>query len=526
MRPGFAKKAIFFILSSALLLPAISATAATLEVGIATVSPGERHVPLPVNLFAGPGDEISAIQFDIVFDPFTFALPEILPGEAADAAGKMLSVNMLMPGVLRVLVAGLNQDSIPEGPLAYLLFDVAQDAPPGAYMVWPASAAATDGYGIAMEAHVIPGHIDVLGNESEGEEASNAGEGEAPANNPDGEATTPEQEGESLPDVPDDTEENEAPTHEPDSQSNNTTEAADAASSTQDVNTDEEQVSDAVSNSRAKLEGEKEHAPTSASSSPSEVQESAETEAAPATAAEPGTGQASTLDRPRHPDSLAAPSTGQATTPSPQTEVPVSATTPNNGRYGGLLPGPGQDFPDTARDHPKGTRDEAASQDHAAGRFASRAPASSAAPQARNWSTAHSTPSGYVRRPTGATAPGTPVRPVTTAAHRRTMLARAIPGSAPRPGHPISAAHAPRPGQASEGDRRSLPDLAGSPEDGDIFQDDGGVAANAVTPRTTARLGNAASGGFVAMLLVALLLAVKPRLVRWLMGGPPSKVSH
>lgn len=108
-----------FLLTLALATTALTLHAATITTGQpATTAPG--HADLPILFQPGPGQVVSGLQFEITFDPALLTIEDIAPGPSATTAGKMVSFNRLTKGRCRVIVAGFNQNTLPQGPLATL----------------------------------------------------------------------------------------------------------------------------------------------------------------------------------------------------------------------------------------------------------------------------------------------------------------------------------------------------------------------------------------------------------------------
>jgi len=82
---------------------------------------GGPSVTIGINLSSGPAEEVAGVQFDVVFNGAVFKLaenPGVAPGPAALTADKDVSFSVLEPGAVRVIVAGFNQNAIPDGSVA------------------------------------------------------------------------------------------------------------------------------------------------------------------------------------------------------------------------------------------------------------------------------------------------------------------------------------------------------------------------------------------------------------------------
>lgn len=78
---------------------------------------------VPISLDSG-GQGISALSSDFIYDPNYLANPRVTIGNSGSQAGKDVVFNEVRPGLFRVGVIGLNQNSIPDGEVAYVTFDV------------------------------------------------------------------------------------------------------------------------------------------------------------------------------------------------------------------------------------------------------------------------------------------------------------------------------------------------------------------------------------------------------------------
>ena len=75
---------------------------------------------------------LSALQFDLQYDQNILAV-SVAAGDAAVAAGKVLTTVVLPTGNLRVVIFGFNQTVIADGNLADLRIQVSASASPGPY---------------------------------------------------------------------------------------------------------------------------------------------------------------------------------------------------------------------------------------------------------------------------------------------------------------------------------------------------------------------------------------------------------
>jgi len=106
---------------------ALGASAATVSGPRIETGPGQGVV-LPIAIASGSGEDVSGVQFDLVFDPALLTAGAITAGSAATDAGKILSTNEVARGQLRIIVAGLNQTVIDDGELLLAEFVIEADA--------------------------------------------------------------------------------------------------------------------------------------------------------------------------------------------------------------------------------------------------------------------------------------------------------------------------------------------------------------------------------------------------------------
>jgi len=137
--------------------------AATLTVGSESAMPGETEVSVPLSLVSGPGEEVSGIQCDILFDADVLSLPKVAAGPAAIAAVKQLSFDNIDDGRVRVIIAGLNQNAVSDGVIAYALFDIADNAPGSEQRVVLDAVLLSSCYGVEVPSEAVSGSITIAG---------------------------------------------------------------------------------------------------------------------------------------------------------------------------------------------------------------------------------------------------------------------------------------------------------------------------------------------------------------------------
>jgi uncharacterized protein (TIGR03437 family) len=131
--------------------------AAGLSVATQTASPGQTiTVPL---FFSAAGIAVAGIQFDLSW-PSTMHV-NIAPGAQLRDSSKLLFSNQLNGGALRCLIAGLNQDLLPDGELLRLLIEVDPAAPTGDTAVDITQVVASTPEGEAVPAEDVSTSINV-----------------------------------------------------------------------------------------------------------------------------------------------------------------------------------------------------------------------------------------------------------------------------------------------------------------------------------------------------------------------------
>lgn len=115
------------------LLALLASAAAALSIYAATITAGQPSGPadglreVPIHFRPGPGQAVSGLQFEVTFKPSDLDIKNIVPGPIADQGDKMVSSNKVGTGRYRVIIAGFNQNILPEGTVAILR--IKQNAP-------------------------------------------------------------------------------------------------------------------------------------------------------------------------------------------------------------------------------------------------------------------------------------------------------------------------------------------------------------------------------------------------------------
>ncbi len=130
-------------LAAAVLIACPCAFPATLSIANQAANQGQTVVA-PV-LFAGGGDTVAALQFDLQWDPMLGV--QVAPGITAGQGFKVLYPATQAPGVLRCLILGVNQNVLADGAVLQLFITVGSGAFPGTAQVSLTNIVASDATG-------------------------------------------------------------------------------------------------------------------------------------------------------------------------------------------------------------------------------------------------------------------------------------------------------------------------------------------------------------------------------------------
>jgi hypothetical protein len=111
-----------------MVLAATFAMRAACAAGIALGAPvvaSDGGLDVPVTLTPASQQSIAALQFDLHYNAGQFAYTQAAAGAAATTAGKETAASEQEPGVVRIVVAGINSDTLASGTVATLHFQPA-----------------------------------------------------------------------------------------------------------------------------------------------------------------------------------------------------------------------------------------------------------------------------------------------------------------------------------------------------------------------------------------------------------------
>jgi hypothetical protein len=116
----------FFATAMILMMPTVDSHSSQVVMGIPVAS---QDGTLAVSVMVTPGSQesVGALQFDLRYDESQYGMLEVAPGVAALGAGKDAVFSEPEPGVVRVVVAGMNSDAIAQGTVATLYFQSTGD---------------------------------------------------------------------------------------------------------------------------------------------------------------------------------------------------------------------------------------------------------------------------------------------------------------------------------------------------------------------------------------------------------------
>lgn len=135
---------------------------------------GAGRILVPISSTLDAGDFPSSMQFDIHYDPQQVQPVEVAAGGAVLSAGKGVSYNVVQPGVVRVITAGLNQTFIDSGIIAEMTFEPVETAASGNVSLTLRNTVMADGNANLIVSHGVDGSIelDVGEQETSGQETS------------------------------------------------------------------------------------------------------------------------------------------------------------------------------------------------------------------------------------------------------------------------------------------------------------------------------------------------------------------
>ena len=149
----------FCLTAGASILSGALANAATLSVEEVEASPGDVNITVDVSLETKSSEQVSDMQFDLAFNDEHLEFVNAEIGPAASAANKTLQSNQLEPGVVRLVISGLNQNAIPDGVVAKTSFALSETAPNEKFVLDAENVILSDPTGLQVFATAVSGGI-------------------------------------------------------------------------------------------------------------------------------------------------------------------------------------------------------------------------------------------------------------------------------------------------------------------------------------------------------------------------------
>ncbi|MCF6287546.1 MAG: cohesin domain-containing protein [Candidatus Hydrogenedentes bacterium] len=109
-------------LSLAIWVMPLIAQGTTLGLQTTSSEESEGKVLVPIHIETDLSEPVASLQFDLHFDPKALRFSDVLAADAAQDAEKSAHSNLLRPGVVRVIIAGLNRTTMDTGLLAQIQF--------------------------------------------------------------------------------------------------------------------------------------------------------------------------------------------------------------------------------------------------------------------------------------------------------------------------------------------------------------------------------------------------------------------
>ncbi len=148
---------VFIIFTIGMLSPYIAYPATLIPLKV-KCEQGQKNVRLPIDLKTEPLERVSGIQFDIVIPPGT-KITNMSVAESAQKANKMVSFNQIKNQTYRTIVAGLNQQTIPEGTILFVNVSIEDTTLSGKQIIKLLNTVLADPEGKSIPCTVIPGEI-------------------------------------------------------------------------------------------------------------------------------------------------------------------------------------------------------------------------------------------------------------------------------------------------------------------------------------------------------------------------------
>ncbi len=163
------KPLLLALVFSLLLIPSAWAAppgSATLQVGQVPGYPASLDLRVPITLLNDPDTAVSAINFDLTYDPAVLTFKALELGASAAQAEKTLASSQPAAGVVRGVIYGLNQNAIGDGVLAEAVFDVQIGAPLGSTPLGLENVTAANPDALEVQMTLVAGSVDIRASDS------------------------------------------------------------------------------------------------------------------------------------------------------------------------------------------------------------------------------------------------------------------------------------------------------------------------------------------------------------------------
>ena len=135
--------------------------AASITGSEASGAAGTQDVILSFDLATGAEENVSALQFDVSYDTSRLTFSEVTAGQVALDAGKEIASSVPSAGTIRAVIYGINQNSIADGTVATMRFDIDGSASAGEVPVSITNTVASDPDAGAVTIGSVDGSVTV-----------------------------------------------------------------------------------------------------------------------------------------------------------------------------------------------------------------------------------------------------------------------------------------------------------------------------------------------------------------------------
>ena len=142
--------------------------AASIRVSEASGSAGAQDVLLSVDLTTVAEEDVAALQFDVSYDAAQLTFNEVTAGQVTIDAGKETTSSTPSAGIIRAIVYGLNQNSIADGTIVALSFDINASASAGEEALTVSNAVASDPDANSISLSTVNGSVTISSGGADG----------------------------------------------------------------------------------------------------------------------------------------------------------------------------------------------------------------------------------------------------------------------------------------------------------------------------------------------------------------------